>query len=118
GMAYPYEVLISTMPLPVLVRLLGREAPEQVRRAAKQLRYVSVRCVHLGIGRPALTEKHWIYYPEDTVFHRIFVQGNASPHCNPPTRFGLPCEITYSPHKPLPAEGQALIERCLADCRR
>src|SRR5262249_57822492 len=28
------------------------------------------------------------------------------------------CEITYSPHKPLPAEGQALIERCLADCRR
>jgi UDP-galactopyranose mutase len=118
GTAYPYEVLISTMPLPVLVRLLGREAPEPVRRAAKQLRHVSVRCVHLGIGRPALTEKHWIYYPEDTVFHRIFVQGNASPHCNPPGGFGLTCEITYSPDKPLPAQGQALIERCLADCRR
>jgi UDP-galactopyranose mutase len=77
-----------------------------------------VRCVHLGIGRPALTEKHWIYYPEDTVFHRIFVQGNASPHCNPSGGFGLTCEITYSPHKPLPAQGQALIDLCLADCRR
>src|SRR4030095_3130289 len=104
------------MPLPFLVRLLGREAPEKVRRAARQLRHVSVRCVHLGIGRPALTEKHWIYYPEDTVFHRIFVQGNASPHCNPPGGFGLTCEITYSANKPLPCDGEDLIKRCIEDC--
>jgi UDP-galactopyranose mutase len=118
GTAFPYKVLISTMPLPVLIRLLESDAPATVRRAARELRHVSVRCVHLGIGRPELTEKHWIYYPEDTVFHRIFVQGNASPHCNPPGGFGLSCEITYSPRKPLPVDGQALIERCLADCRR
>ena len=54
--------------------------------AAAGLRHVSVRCVNIGVGRENLTEKHWIYYPEDTVFHRIFVQGNASPHCNPPGR--------------------------------
>jgi len=75
-----------------------------------------VRCVNLGIGRENLTEKHWIYYPEETVFHRIFVQGNASPHCNPPGGFGLTCEITYSPSKPLPCDGEALIDRCIADC--
>src|SRR5206468_574980 len=63
-------------------------------------------------------DKHWIYYPEDTVFHRIFVQGNASPYCNPPGGFGLTCEITYSPHKPLPAEGDALVQRCIEDCRK
>jgi len=118
GRTVPYEVLVSTMPLPTLVRLLGDEAPSAVQDAAAALRHVSVRCVHLGIGRPALTEKHWIYYPEDTVFHRVFVQGNASPHCNPPGGFGLTCEITYSPHKPLPAEGDALVARCLADCRK
>ena len=93
----PYEHLISTMPLPVLVRQMGDEAPGDVRRGRAGLRHVSVRCVHLGVGRENLTEKHWIYYPEDTVFHRIFVQGNASPHCNPPGGFGLTCEITYSP---------------------
>ena len=82
------------------------------------LRRVSVRCVNLGIGRANLTEKHWIYYPEDTVFHRIFVQGNASPHCNPRGGFGLTCEITYSEAKPLPCEGDALIQRCIDDCRR
>jgi UDP-galactopyranose mutase len=116
GTELPYEYLISTMPLPVLVRAMGEEAPRTVQRAAEQLRYVSVRCVHLGIGRPNLTEKHWIYYPEETVFHRIFVQGNASPWCNPPGGFGLTCEITYSEHKPLPAEGEGLIQRCIDDC--
>jgi UDP-galactopyranose mutase len=77
-----------------------------------------VRCVNIGVGRERLTEKHWIYYPEDTVFHRIFVQGNASPHCNPPGGFGLTCEITYSPSKPLPCDGDELVKRCLQDCRR
>ena len=113
-----YEQLISTMPLPRLIELMGAEAPAEVRRAAAALRHVSVRCVNLGVGREALTDKHWIYYPEDTVFHRIFVQGNASPHCNPPGGFGLTCEITYSEAKPLPCDGEALIRRCIDDCHR
>ena len=79
---------------------------------------MGVRCVHLGVGRENLTEKHWIYYPEDTVFHRIFVQGNASPYCNPAGGFGLTCEITYSPYKPLPCDGEDLVAFCIADCRR
>jgi UDP-galactopyranose mutase len=118
GSVVPYEYLISTMPLPALVRLIGQEAPAEVRRAAAALRHVSVRCVNIGVGRENLTEKHWIYYPEDTVFHRIFVQGNASPHCNPPGGFGLTCEITYSEAKPLPATGDALIQRCIEDCHK
>ena len=118
GRTVPYETLISTMPLPRLVRLLGTEAPGDVREAAAALRHVSVRCVNIGVGRERLNEKHWIYYPEDTVFHRIFVQGNASPYCNPPGGFGLTCEITYSDAKPLPAEGDALIRRCIEDCHR
>ncbi len=113
-----YEYLISTMPLPALIRVMGAEAPVEVRKAAAGLRHVSVRCVNIGVGRENLTEKHWIYYPEDTVFHRIFVQGNASPHCNPPGGFGLTCEITYSDAKPLPCEGDALIRRCIEDCHR
>ncbi|MFL5338734.1 MAG: FAD-dependent oxidoreductase [Gemmataceae bacterium] len=118
GREVRYDQLISTMPLPVLIRVMGEEAPPAVRAAAAGLRYVSVRCVHLGVGRENLTEKHWVYYPEDTVFHRIFVQGNASPHCNPPGGFGLTCEITYSEHKPLPCDGDALIRRCVEDCHR
>ena len=118
GRRISYDQLVSTMPLPELVRIIGAEAPTAVRTAAAELRHVSVRCVNLGVGRTGITDKHWIYYPEDTVFHRIFVQGNASPYCNAPGGFGLTCEITYSPSKPLPCDGEDLIDRCITDCIR
>lgn len=118
GRTVEYETLISTLPLPQLVAACGDEAPPEVRHAAAALRHVSVRCVNLGVGRADISDKHWIYYPEDTVFHRIFLQGNASPHCNPPGGFGLTCEITYGPNKPLPCEGAALLRRVIKDCRR
>ncbi|HEV7620021.1 MAG TPA: NAD(P)-binding protein [Burkholderiaceae bacterium] len=116
GRRFHYDSLISTMPLPQLVKLIGDEAPAEVKEAARGLQHISVRCVNLGVAREKITDKHWIYYPEDTIFHRIFVQGNASPNCNPPGGFGLTCEISYSPWKPLPVDGQRLIDRCVADC--
>ena len=118
GQTIHYRNLISTMPLPELIRSMGSEAPASIRQAAEGLRHTSVCCVHIGVGRSDLTEKHWIYYPEDTVFHRIFVQGNASPHCNPQGGFGFTCEITYGPRKPLPCHGEDLIQLCIDDARR
>ncbi len=116
GTSYEYQKLISTAPLPKLIDMIGMEVPQSIATAASKLRHVSVRCVNIGVARENVTEKHWIYYPEDPVFHRIFVQGNASPHCNAPGGFGLTCEITYSPSKPLPCDGEALIDRCIQDC--
>jgi protoporphyrinogen oxidase len=118
GSTLDYETLISTIPLPRLVRLLGPEAPSEVHDAAAGLRHRSVRCVHLGVGRSDLTDRRWIDYSGEAVFHRVFLQGNASPYVNPPGGFGLTCEITYSTEDPLPVDGDALIERCVADCRR
>jgi UDP-galactopyranose mutase len=118
GQRVKYNQLISTMPLPVLIRMMGDEVPADVRKAAAGLRHTSVKCVNIGVGREKVTEKHWIYYPEDSVFHRIFVQGNASPHCNPSGGFGFTCEITYGPHKPLPCDGQELIDLCIRDAIR
>ncbi len=118
GQHYRYQQLISTLPLPELIRLIGSDAPAAVQRAAQGLRHVSVRCVNLGIDRPDLSDKHWIYYPGDSVFHRVFLQGNASPHCNPAGGFGLTCEMTYCPEYPLPLDGEALIQRCIDDCIR
>ena len=118
GSLVRYEHLISTMPLPVLLELMGNQVPPEVASAAAALRKVSVRSVHIGVGRSALTEKHWIYYPGDTVFHRAFMQGNASPHCNASGGFGLTCEITYSDQKPLPCDGDDLTNLVIRDCIR
>ena len=116
GRLFGYRQLVSTAPLPALLKMMGTAVPASVSAAAQRLRHVSVRCVNLGIGREHLSEKHWIYYPEESVFHRVFLQGNASPHCNAPGGFALTCEITYAPDKPLPCDGEALIDRCIADC--
>ncbi len=116
GRRFRYDDLISTMPLPELIKLIGDAAPPEVQAAARGLQHISIRNVNIGVNREAITNKHWIYYPEDSVFHRIFVQGNASPECNAPGGFGFTCEISYSSHKPLPCEGDALIRRVIADC--
>lgn len=116
GECFHYNSLISTLPLPELIKMMGQDAPPKIRSAARGLRHVSVRCVNLGVAREKITDKHWVYYPEDTIFHRIFFQGNASPMCNPPGGFGITCEISYSPWKPLPLDGQKLIDRCRQDC--
>lgn len=116
GRRFRYDDLISTMPLPELIKMIGDDAPENVRAAANGLKHISIRNVNIGIDRPNVTDKHWVYYPEDTIFHRIFMQGNASPECNVPGGFGFTCEISYSPWKPLPLDGDELIRRCIADC--
>ncbi|ORM63929.1 hypothetical protein HA45_12440 [Pantoea rodasii] len=118
GQQYYYQQLISTLPLPELIKLIGSDVPASIQSAAQALRHVSVRCVNLGIDRADISEKHWIYYPGDTVFHRVFLQGNASPHCNAEGGFGLTCEMSYCPDYPLPLEGEALIQRCIEDCIR
>jgi len=118
GRHFRYDALISTLPLPTLIEAIGDEAPPDVRRAASELRHGSMRCVNLGVARRHVTDKHWIHFAGDTVFQRVFVQGNASPHCNPPGGCGLTCEIGYSRAEPLPATGAALIERCVRDCVR
>jgi protoporphyrinogen oxidase/glycosyltransferase involved in cell wall biosynthesis len=118
GATIGYENLVCTAPLPALVRMLGEIAPVGVRQAAEALRFVSARCVNLGVRRTDVTDKHWIYYPDDAIFDRIFVQANASPDCSPPGCFGFTCEIAYSATQPLPCTGQALLDRVVADCRR
>jgi len=113
---YGYESLVTTLPMPHLVQIC-ENVPDKIRQAAADLKYIPIYCVNLGIDRPKVTEKHWVYYPEDTVFHRIFVQSNTSPHCQPEGTSSLTCEISYSPtYKPISKDG--LIEQAIKDCIR
>ncbi len=117
GRTIHYEHLISTAPLPEFLKLLVK-LPADVQFAARQLRAVSIRCVNLGIARPNVSDKHWIYYPEEVpVFHRLFVQSNTSPYVTPPGCSSLTAEISYSPSKPLPAQGEALTQLVIEHCK-
>jgi protoporphyrinogen oxidase len=69
---FPGEEFVSTLPLTSLVNMLCPRPPEDVLRAAAQLRYRDLVIVAVMIDRPRVTDQTWIYVPERSVpFGRI-----------------------------------------------
>lgn len=67
-----YDHLISTMPLDHLLRCLKGNKTTYLRQAADKLICNSVINFNIGVNRPDLSDKHWIYYPEKKYpFYRI-----------------------------------------------
>jgi protoporphyrinogen oxidase len=116
GPALPYETVVSTVPLPELVKLIPG-APGPVRRAANLLRTNSILVVNLGINRPQLTDKHWIYYPEaDYSFFRVSFPMNFKASTAPVGASSIACEIAYGEGWEVDRAG--IIDRVVADLRR
>ncbi len=115
GQMRAYDVAVSTLPLPTLVRLTV-DAPAEVRQAAARLMWTSLRCVNLGIRRPDVGRGHWIYfYDHDVPFFRISFPARLAPSTVPDGYSAISCEIAYSRRKPLREEG--LLERVLESLR-
>jgi protoporphyrinogen oxidase len=103
GKQWGYRRLVTTMPLPELVRRI-RNCPSEVKAAGESLRHTSIQCVFVGLKQNRMDKYHWIYYPEpDIFFHRIFVQGNASPYNQPEGCSNYIAEISYY-GKPVPKD--------------
>ena len=101
GEVFEYQDLISSIPLPVLVRLAG-SAPDHVRAAASQLRWNTVYTVMLGIRREAISDHHWDYFHEDQfTFHRISYPMNFSSTLAPPGCSSIMAEISHSSYRDL-----------------
>jgi len=89
------EKIISSIPLPELVRIL-HEAPEEVIKAASSLVYNSLVCVQIGVKRPKISDKHWLYFPEDKfIFNRISFPMNFSEYTTPGERSSILVEVTH-----------------------
>jgi len=111
GRAEGYEKLISSAPLPQLVGMIDG-APERVREAAAALRSNRVLAVHLGIDRPDLSDKHWVYYPEPQfVFQRISIPSNFAPGLAPAGASSVTAEVTSACHW----RSEKLIGRVVSD---
>lgn len=111
-----YHNIISSMPLPDLISII-EDIPEGIKRCALKLKWTSVICVNLGIDRENMTDKHWIYYPEDKyVFQRIFVQSNVSPHNVPRGKSSFTVEISYSKYKPV--DKKNIVSQVINDMKK
>ena len=108
GTSCVYDKLVSTVPLPALVDLLGEEAPTRVRRASSDLRHESARWVHLGLAPGTELQVPALDFEPQGLLRRVVVlEGPA-----------LALEIAYSRREPLPSDSDALVDRCIAECQR
>jgi protoporphyrinogen oxidase len=83
GRTWDFEDLVSTAPLPELLRMT-RGLPPAVAAAAERLRCVSICVANVGIARPAANDAHWLYYPEPAYpFYRVGIPTNVAPSLAP-----------------------------------
>lgn len=71
--------VVSTLPLPLLVRLLGDALPEPARAAAARLRFRHVRLLFLRLGVERVSGRASIYIPDPAFcISRIYEPKNRS----------------------------------------
>jgi len=114
--AFDYDFLVATVPIPALLKLMSR-APAGAVPAAEDFKYNVVHTVNLGLRGPELPPFHWVYFPSDeSVFHRISFPHRFSPWMAPAGCQSIMCEISESVQKPCRRE--RLIWDCIADLEK
>lgn len=92
-----YERIVSTIPLPELIRRCV-DLPASMRELAASLRWVSVSNVNLAVAREHISDKHWLYFPEHRYpFYRAGFPMNFSPAMGQPGCSSLYVELSHQP---------------------
>ena len=60
GESITYEAIISTIPLPELVRIT-EGAPQEIVRETRNLRATSLMLINIGVSRRKALKYHWVY---------------------------------------------------------
>ena len=90
----PVTELLSTMPLPDLVRHLRPAAPTGVERAARALRFRALTFVNLELEREDFSENTWMYVATGALtISRIQEPKRRSSAMSPPGRTSLMLEV-------------------------
>lgn len=111
-----YDSLISTLPLPLVFRMLS-DTPDELRKDAERLSAISVLNINIGVDRAGISDQHWIYFPEDQyIFSRVGFPMNFSRSVAPEGTSSIYIEITHPAHsKPNIEEA---FDRSITDLQR
>ena len=93
----PYESLVSTIPIPELIRQCT-DVPTTLKEAAEALRWVSVSNINLAVAREHVSDKHWVYFPEpEYPFYRAGFPMNFAPSLGRPRCSSIYVEMSHWP---------------------
>lgn len=106
---------ISSLPLPVLARMLWPAAPPEVLAAAARLRYRDLLLVAVRLARERATDQTWIYIPgREYTFGRLHEPKNWSPQMGTSGETLLVAEHFCSRTDALwQTDDETLIDRCI-----
>jgi protoporphyrinogen oxidase len=115
----PFDVLLSSIPLPRLLELID-EVPEPVRQAASKLRCSHLHYLDVALRRKSGKDFHWAYVPEAKYpFYRVGCYSHFSAALAPPGKSSLYVELAdRSPpelDRLLPEVAGGLIEMGVID---
>ena len=88
-----YERLVNTLPLVDFLDLAA-PLPAEVKAARRKLRYNTVWNLNLGVARADVSDKHWVYYPEQKFpFYRAGFPTNFSKQLAPKGHTSIYIEV-------------------------
>jgi protoporphyrinogen oxidase len=94
-----YDVLITALPIPELLRIM-RPLPAAQLDATAGLHHSHGLVVGVGVDKPCDTTKCWTYFPEPSApFYRVTFLSNYSPNIAPEGHTLFLTETSYSDHK-------------------
>lgn len=112
-----YDRLVSSIPLKQFLPLISSNIPDSIYMLNSNLRHNSVLIVNLGIRGRDITDKHWIYVPENKyTFYRIGVYSNFSANMAPKGCTSYYLEIAY--RKGQHVNKKKLAQRSIEDLKK
>jgi len=119
GVVAEYDALISSVPLPDLLRLI-QGVPSDVMCAASLLACSTCVLVNIGVNREDLSQAHMTYfYDEDICFTRLGFPHMLSAKNAPPGTGSIQAEVYFSSkYKPFSGSPDDCIEPVIRDLRK
>ncbi len=108
GTSETYERLISSLPLPEIVKMI-EGCPDEVKQAAGRLHNTCGYMVSLGFKRPDVAKHLWFYiYDEDILASRVYSPNLKSSDNVPDGCSSLQAEIFFDCNAELPTKEEVL----------
>jgi len=108
-----YETILSSIPLPELIKIIP-DAPKKIINAANMLKTNSFFVVNIGVNRPNITDKNWIYFLErEFSFVRLSFPFNQSDNVAPYGTSSISAEIAYGHDNSLPVSKDLMVDHVI-----
>lgn len=110
GKKIKFNHLISSIPLPVIVKLIS-DVPNKIRQAADELHYTCGYQVSIGLNKPDIPKHLWFYiYDRDILPSRVYSPSLKSRDNVPLGCSSLQAEIFFDCKETIPNKDYVLTE--------